>query len=189
MNRAVSSLLIATALGACTSDPPPVLEDYQACVGDFECAVVVNTCCGVCGASELDDVEAVNRDMRDAYFRDLACPDGAVDCPECAAMRNPNLQARCELPPDDGAGRCGVVDVRTDAEWGACETDDDCRVRTADCCECNGDVSYENLIAVNCAFPTNSSRLCDPPCGGCLTYPPDDASARCTGGFCELLLP
>jgi hypothetical protein len=84
-----------------------------------------------------------------------------------------------------------VVDLHEHAS-ARCETSADCRVRTRSCCECGGDTSAAGLVAIhvdgNGAY---QDLACDAgaltPCPECAPVYPDEASATCSGGRCEVL--
>jgi hypothetical protein len=178
------SLVFAPALvlSACTAVD---LAPFQDCGGPIEACVVLPASCDVCALQHPEDVNAVRFTDVDDYADALDCE--ARECPAAERSRNPNLQARCD-PQPDGGHRCVAFDIRTDAVWAACTTNGDCRVRTASCCECNGDWSSSNLIAVNRDFPGDGGRNCPGGCGGCLALPPDGIAATCVEGFCTLVL-
>lgn len=66
-----------------------------------------------------------------------------------------------------------------------CDSAADCRVRTKDCCECNGDVTPSGLMAVNTTFTAPAG--CDGFCDECIADYPDGVTALCDeNGSCAL---
>ena len=91
------------------------------CAQPGECVLVTRTCCGVCGAPAVTDMDSVRWDETEPRHNEL-CGTGPVNCPRCAIMANPHLGAICR------ASHCAAVDVRTDAT-SSCTTDADCMLR------------------------------------------------------------
>jgi hypothetical protein len=75
--------------------------------------------------------------------------------------------------------RCQLVDL-LEHEASACESDDDCRVRTPDCCPCGGDTSLGRLIGVS-SENMYSALVCDSDsaCPECLPTYPDEVTVSC----------
>jgi hypothetical protein len=173
--------LVACVMAACSTqhdvvDPDAgVPGDLQACDVSPECIVVPESCCGSCGAATRGDAIAVNVDRADVY-RTVVC-EGTGACPACFLQQDPTLVATCL------AGQCAVVDLE-DHPVTECEHDDDCRVRTRDCCECGGDTSPAGLIALRVgeAEQQYADLVCDPddPCPECAPLLPEDATAFCS---------
>ena len=161
----------------CELDPAAFCFDTQ-CAAAGDCVVTANTCCGVCGRPTLADVTAIPRDQRAAY-RDSLCEDGAI-CPDCASMPNPHLVPTCE------AGVCGVADLEADPMT-ACTADDDCRLRTQDCCECGGDLG--TLVAIRTDAEGDYVAIAcgeDVGCPECAPTYPADVTATCEAGRCTV---
>jgi len=147
--------------------------------------LAANDCCGPCGAPQLGDVDAVNEDMLEEHF-DEVCPDpNAEPCPDCPSAPNPFLVATC-----DGA-HCQAVDLKQDPIT-ECVENTDCRLRTADCCECGGNTDPWALIAIAVdAEGAYSELVCDPDagCPECAPVYPEEASAHCDEtGHCAVLI-
>jgi hypothetical protein len=155
--------------------------DLQACDGNEQCVVVPESCCGTCGAATPGDAIGVNVTQAGAY-RALAC-EGHAGCPACYVDQDPTLVGTC------AAGRCAVVDLEEHAVT-ACAADEDCRLRTRDCCECGGDATVTGLIAIRAdAEAAYVALVCnaDTACAECAPIYPDEASAVCTSaGHCAV---
>jgi len=156
-------------------------DDARICEDPSDCTVTPNTCCGECGDPTLEGSTAVNRD-REAEFRDLLCADAGV-CPECETGWNPSIVATCN------AARCAAVEISR-LPLAACTTDDDCVLRTRDCCECGGDTSIESLIALRpdglidyLGLVCDTGAICD----DCLPSYPPEVQPACVAGVCEVV--
>ncbi|MEZ4232552.1 MAG: hypothetical protein R3B89_25455 [Polyangiaceae bacterium] len=148
----------------------------QDCDVPSDCIVVPASCCGACGAATRGDAVAINRSEASTYRQQL-CFD--MDCPACDMPRDPTLVATCS------AGRCELVDL-LQHEATACTRDEDCVLRTNECCNCGGAQDMEHLIAVN-SMSSYPRLVCDPDeaCDACVDAPPDRARAYCaTNGHC-----
>lgn len=156
---------------------PPA--DWAACDVTSECVLSGNSCCGVCGAPSLANVDGVNRARSDEHFRDV-CPM-PIPCPTCPSALNPDLQVTC------ASSRCAPFDVRL-SDVSLCTSDADCRLRVTQCCECGGDTSPFALIAVS-SEPGYSTLVCDPMigCPECAPTYPDTVRAVCAAdGHCAV---
>ncbi len=150
---------------------------WDSCGLTSQCVVRPESCCGDCGAATRDDIIALNQDYVQAYASNN-CAN--VDCPGCYAPTDPTLLATCS------SGSCTVVDLMEHPST-ECLSADDCRIRTNDCCECNGGVTQEHLIAINIAFESAfSSLVCDPvtACPDCMPVYPENVKADCVAGRC-----
>src|SRR6266545_687413 len=110
----------------------------------------------------------------DCMVRAKSCC-GGMGCPACYMAGDPNLLATCN------GSRCALVDLLAEALT-ACTTGSDCRVRTNECCECNGKVDREHLIAVANSWEETFHKLfCDSDsvCGKCVPIYPPEATAAC----------
>lgn len=167
-------LLLATACGDDDRGVAPDggHPDYYACETPSDCIVATESCCGTCGAPTRGDAVAIASDKSAAY-RDATCgPD--TGCPACAPLFiDPTLVATCREQ------RCELIDLLED-EASACESDDDCRVRTKDCCPCGGDTSMGRLIGVS-SENAYSALVCDPDqgCPECAPAYPDEVTVSC----------
>jgi hypothetical protein len=143
--------------------------------------VTPTSCCGSCGAPTRGDAVAVARDKA-AERREDVCGT-ATGCPACAPLFiDPTLVATCE------ANRCELIDL-LEHEASACSSDDECRVRTADCCPCGGDTSMGRLIGVS-SENAYASLVCDPEqtCPECAPIYPSEVTVSCnTDDHCETL--
>ena len=165
----------------CETDPSAFCADVRLCDVAADCVVTANSCCGECGERTLGGSTAVHREQL-AWFQDELC-DGTEICPGCASQPNPDLIATC------ADRRCEVVDLSMTAAT-ECTSDDECRVRTVDCCECGGDTNPESLIAVRADAESElQSLVCDGDfgCPECLPVYPADVGAQCDAGRCALV--
>jgi hypothetical protein len=185
--RAPASWLLAAALlAACGDDDPGDAvdggePDFSSCERSSECIVVPESCCGTCGAPVRGDAIAINADAASEYAG-RACEDD-VGCPACAPLFiDPTLIATCR------AGRCELVDLQRHAA-SACTREDDCKVRTPDCCECGGDTDPGRLIGIaTSAEGEYADLVCDPEraCPECGAIYPTEVTVECgAGGHCE----
>lgn len=157
--------------------------DATACAGPSECRVLPQSCCGSCGAAVRGDALAIHEDDVDAH-RSMVCD--ALVCPPCFTPEDPTLVGACV------ASACTLVDLQQRDDITACTTDDECRVRTSDCCECGGTTDPDAAIAVRVdAEQPLSALICDADvgCPECLPAPPPGLIAACISGRCELQRP
>ena len=152
--------------------------DLWACEVSSDCMIVPESCCGACGTPTRGDAIAIARNKA-SDWNAVACP-GDLECPTCDAVIDPTLVARCS------AQTCVLVDLQQHRAT-ECTSDDQCRVRTPDCCECNGDTHEGRLLAV---ASENAYRdlVCDPQqaCDGCAPVYPEEATATCQSGRCVI---
>lgn len=122
------------------------------------------------------DAVALARTSAPAY-RDMVCGDD-FGCPACAGQPDPTLLATCE------AARCVAVDLQAHPAT-ECASDADCRVRTADCCECGGATDPASMIAVDGAA-ANEALVCGEGvgCPECAPVYPSEYRAVCEAGRC-----
>jgi hypothetical protein len=182
MNRPPNHIFIRCALGlalalpsACGDDDAEgdaSRPDYYACEVPSDCVVLPESCCGTCGAPTRGDAVAVARE-KSAAFQIAAC-GSRPECPACAPLFiDPTLVATCQEQ------RCELIDLN-EHEASACETDDDCRVRTPDCCPCGGDTSVGRLIGVS-SERAYAELVCDPEqaCPECEPDYPSEVTVSC----------
>lgn len=183
--RARASTILAVGLLACSNDGGVNRADagspLAACEVNSDCIVVAESCCGSCGAPARGDAVAISRSRAAEHARD-ACK-GNVGCPACAPLFiDPTLVATCQ------AGVCELVDLRSHAA-SACERDQDCRLRTPDCCECGGDTSLGRLLGISTSSERDYAELvCDPDqaCPECAPIYPPEVTVECSAsGRCE----
>ncbi len=152
------------------------------CNDPNDCVLVPRSCCETCGEPTPMDVTAITRGSEEALSASLCGPD-PMPCPVCATTPNPSLFAAC----DDG--QCKAVDLRED-EASQCETEADCQVRPAACCECGAGTGADQIVAVN---PEKAdafeASLCpeEVACAECAWEAPNEVSVACAGGHCELI--
>lgn len=152
--------------------------DLAACSVPTDCVVVPASCCGSCGAATRGDAIALNVTRANEY-RTSVC-DG-LGCPACFMEQDPTLIATCQ------ASRCVVVDLYEHAA-AACTGDDECRIRTVDCCECGGDITRAGIIAIRRdSEGPFSSLVCDPgwACPECAPTYPSEVVPVCHEGHCR----
>jgi hypothetical protein len=153
--------------------------DLFACDVPSDCKVVPASCCGGCGAPRRGDALAIAGDKLGEH-REMVCDDQQA-CPDCDSLfLDPTLVATCR------DARCALVDLLEHAA-SACESDDECSLRTPDCCPCGGDYSPGRVIAVT-SQSAYAELVCDPEqgCDGCLPSYPSEVTAACNAqGHCE----
>lgn len=153
--------------------------DMFACQVNSDCLLRSASCCGSCGAATREDSIAINKQFS-AQYASQNCE--AVDCPGCFMPQDPTLLATCR------GGQCTVVDLLTHPAT-ECQSPNDCRPRTTDCCECGAPTDPEHLIAISVSGDLQYSQLvCDPAvgCDDCLpNYPP--VSIGCIDNHCQLV--
>jgi hypothetical protein len=163
-------------LGACASDHPAnePEPDFTSCDVNSDCIVRSESCCGSCGAATRSDALAINK-AQAAQYADMAC-DGDKGCPACAPLFiDPTLTATCRK------GRCELVDLQKDAVT-RCNSDDDCKIRTPDCCECHGDSAPGRLLGIaSTAERDYAALVCDDAqaCPECAAIYPPDVEVSC----------
>lgn len=123
---------------------PPAEPDFTRCESPVECIITKNTCCGVCGAPDLEDLQGVNS----AHVQDLdahLCGEPRPDCPECVMMPpRGNYIAICER------AQCLVVDHHQSFTYDRCRADHDCQIAANRCCTpCNQPYTAFNATAVS----------------------------------------
>jgi hypothetical protein len=182
LRRALSALALGGASwgwAACGddaggSDDGGSQPDIRACLVNSDCIVVPESCCGTCGAPTRGDAFAINVASASEHSRRVCTRD--VGCPTCAPLFiDPTLVATCR------AERCELVDLRRH-EASACERDDDCTLRTPDCCECGGDTSFGRLLGIaKSAERDYADLVCDPDeaCPECLPVYPSEVTVEC----------
>ena len=151
--------------------------DWGACERTSQCVIRPASCCGNCGAASRDDIIALNQNELNLYATEVC---EGMGCAACYMPTDANLIAICE------GGRCEVIDL-FESPITACEATEQCRVRTNDCCECDGGTTEEDLIAINIEQEMHFSLLvCDPNsgCDDCAPQYPDSAQAFCEEGRC-----
>jgi len=141
--------------------------------------VRARSCCGDCGAATRNDIIAINRRNLGSYTTSV-CQN--TSCTLCYTQQDPTLLASCLN------GACSVVDLLA-LPLTDCRTDQDCRLRTRECCECGGTTAIQSLIALRKDSEAEYRRLaCDPStaCDACVPSYPEFATAKCFGGRCTV---
>jgi hypothetical protein len=143
-----------------------------ACATNSDCALVNATCCGVCGEPGDADKAAINATHVEDWHG-MVCSGGA--CPPCVALDGP-YEALCEN------GQCVVKNIGQEKE---CLGDQDCAVRSKDCCPC-GDLGRNDIAAVNSSVAFPACTVSCPACPGGAHYPELQARCYLSGGYCVL---
>ncbi len=159
--------------------------DWAACGAGDVCELAIPGCCAECGRATADGVVAVNARRREAQRRE-ACPgtDDPIPCPACENLPNPFLTAECI------SGLCTVVDF--EPAVAACNRDEDCRLRSPDCCECGGRNGEGEVVAIarrpeaedafaNLVCPSDAIG-----CPECAPVYPDTVRAACVASRCAV---
>jgi hypothetical protein len=118
--------------------PTKPTDQEVACTKNSDC-VLEMTSCLQCSAYELDHVVALNGLYAEDY-RGRVCARPPHCPPYTERSVHPALLTTCQ------ALRCVVIDLRQ-TEITACDTDDDCKLRTARCCDCT-EMSREPVIPI-----------------------------------------
>lgn len=139
----------------------------QSCGAHAECGLVSRTCCPACGEAGADDQLSLNVESKSLFEAGLC--DALQGCPDCVSLPNPLLYAACIDT------QCTVVDV---GEQAACETDDDCRLTSKDCCDCGGDFGPDGVMAVGRGY-SKPEHCAGVACDECLPSDPPGLFARC----------
>lgn len=162
---------------------------FTSCSANSDCVIVANSCCGPCGAPELPSVVAVNGASQSAYHELVCAAEPPQMCPLCPTRLNSNLVAVCD------AGSCVARDIRSQP-YTACATNEDCRARSAACCECENAVfgpyvavntSTDSLLAYE-AVVCNASTACSSVMA-CQAYPSGTPAAFCDAETLHCMLP
>jgi hypothetical protein len=138
-------------------------------------------CCSPCGIPQIGAFAGVNPKYLDA-FRAETCTTPNPACLKCLTGSNPNIGARCVTQ------HCKAFDVRSVPEYSKCTTNSDCQLRSGvGCCECGG----EGWVAVNASgWKALVADVCMPNagCPDCLPQLPDNTTAQCVQGHCEVAI-
>ena len=135
------------------------------------------SCCGTCGAATRGDAITFNQEGISAYGKDVC---GTTGCPACYMPTDPTLFATCS------GGQCTLLDL-LEEDVTACTGASDCRIRTADCCECGGGMGEEDILAIAVSQESAFASLaCDPSaeCAECAPVYPSNVAAACESGHC-----
>lgn len=153
------------------ADRGPAVDLYPgaSCTHPTDCVLRPASCCGDCGAYARGDVVSLLQEQLSEY-QDTVCPQGAA-CPPCYTKPDPAL-----LPDCDASGMCTTLDLYDPdqgyvSEYTACERDEDCTIRTTECCECGA--SLERLVAIRVDKRADFYNLVCPPGTGCPECAPD----------------
>lgn len=171
----------APATDAPTTDAG--VPGWRVCSQSSDCTLAKDNCCGWCGTATLSDLDPVHRNKVSDQQNDV-CNDPNPICPLCAQGPIPDgLRANCQ------SGVCHEIDLRP---FQSCMKDEQCRVRTLDCCEdCQADTNRDALVAINRNDASQVKQaLCptpSPTCANCPVTYPSDVSAVCNNnGRCVL---
>jgi hypothetical protein len=147
------------------------------CTQHADCGAAHRACCDPCGTPTADAYIGIRLD---SPFPGIC---GPIGCPDCLGYRDPAIYAICL------DGQCAVGDLGAAA---SCMTDDQCAVRTKDCCECMSDTSPPALMAVGVGFSGAPPWCMIMGCPRCAATPvPSTVTATCDGrtNHCRLVLP
>lgn len=162
-------------------EPSRLCSGGSRCSEPSECTITPVGCCAPCTEPTLEDVIGLASEDVDEY-REVVCAD-PVACPDCEpAAPNPNIVATCN------ARACIAIDVAT-LPATLCSDDDECRVRTNTCCECDAEPVFQNLIGITPLGVLDLLNLvcdADATCDACTPTYPDDVEAFCNDGRCDV---
>lgn len=178
-----ASVSDAASADTATRDSAPNDVGADAPVGECttptDCVLLPESCCGSCGQPSRSDIESVPRSGVDAQ-RAMACAE-PVACPACEGQPDPTLLPDCSM------STCTVLDLNPPAGpapgLSACESDADCIIRAAACCECGATITEETVVALNAGIRGYEAFVCegDIGCPECAPAYPDNLVARCLG--------
>jgi len=182
----LGAAIAATFTGAsCSPSQEPDSASSQnldtTCRTHSDCVVIPRTCCGHCGQPEASDMQAVHTNVVD-LIRRRACAGNSDGCPGCYAYPDPSLLATCVR------GTCMAVDLARTAIV-HCKQRDDCRIRAASCCECDGSTEPPPLVAIRSDREADYQKLvCDGEvvCPTCERVYPRTPYARCQDDHCVI---
>jgi hypothetical protein len=149
--------------------------EWATCELNSQCMLAANTCCGVCGQAQLDDVDPINTEGREAHSV-AVCDEPDPTCPGCPSQLNPWIGATCD------GGACNEFDLREDPIT-ECTSDEECVLRSIGCCECGANTEPEALISIRLDSVSDyTGRVCDPDatCSGCVPVYPGWVESACS---------
>jgi hypothetical protein len=156
----------------------------RSCENHADCMVQTRLCCEPC--STADDPQeillATSSDSPTLRAAGICLGDQTGGCDDCAPFQHHGVYASCV------EGECRLLDVTEQAK---CQTVDDCRLVTKDCCDCGGDFSGPGLLAVDASFTGPEYCPADQTCPACVGgVPPDDIRPTCEEavGTCRVSL-
>jgi hypothetical protein len=158
-----------------TVDGEELPPSLTACSVPSDCILALRGCCWPCGVPSLGDFDAVNEDRQEEHHA-LVCTDPNPICPGCASMPNPELIATCSAQ-----GHCSGMDIGAE-DISACTSNEDCVIRTPECCECGADMTPTSLVSIRADARSRLEYLvCDPDlgCPECMPDYPDDVIPVC----------
>lgn len=185
---------VDASVDASSGDDASATEDgglpgeWRECTTHSDCVLTVASCCQPCGRPGIDALFSVNSSSYEAQ-REAACEGHPGFCPACVSQRNPNVVAIC------ASGLCTARDIRTEPYTG-CERSEDCRTRSAACCECENAASGL-YVAVNASIEAlteyesivcNETTACSA-VGACEAYPETAPIAYCDTETSHCVLP
>jgi hypothetical protein len=136
----------------------------RACSSHGDCVVQTRACCEACGPSGDPQAQliATTADSPTPRAAGICIGDPEGGCDDCVGYVEPAVYAACV------EGECRLLDVSDQAN---CQTVDDCRFVTKDCCPCGGDFTAPGLLGVDASF--SQPEYC----------PADQACPECEGGM------
>jgi hypothetical protein len=146
------------------------------CRRSTDCTLDFADCCGYCGITPVEALVAIRADAREGY-RAYACEPGEA-CPDCYAEVAPDALALCV------GFECRAVDMEAVTR---CTSNDDCRIRFRDCCECDGLPTEANVVAVSDLAGYERLACAEGySCATCDSEYPPDVRAVCRDGHCAV---
>ncbi len=180
---------------ACCDDPI-LVDSCDVCPEGTRDLCEPDAACGAAVLSCVDpsDCELVDRDWFccPCGLDYIARPRGEMTgelCDEECELCIPEERFTVRVPTCSTDEVCDTFDA-DDPIYAACESDEDCFVRSKDCCDCGGrrDDLYLAAIAYDgaAAFAARVCGASDGACDDCLPPPVPDVFARCASGICRL---
>jgi hypothetical protein len=147
----------------------------RACTTHGDCVVQTRLCCEPCSAAAdpQDVLIATTSDSPTLRNAGICLGDPEGGCDDCVGAIHRGAYASCV------EGECRLLDVTDQAK---CETVEDCRFVTKDCCPCGGDFTGAGLLAVDASFTLPEYCPADQACPECEGDMPSGALLACDDG-------
>lgn len=159
--------------GAPTNGSLPVLAaSDRSCAANADCALTFKGCCEVSGRV------AMRADKRDAFVQAVAKACSQTPCDLSEPVWDTATSAACVN------GSCEEVNPRNEKSVAGCTTDQDCKLRAAQCCPC-GELKTADLIAIS-SDVAYSALACSGPCDKCDVTYEHGTRAYCDHGMCAV---